>query len=128
MLPFGGILMPAILREIGALLCVPVLLFIAWREWVRSVRALLPAWRNGIALTGLLIISLTWVVAVLIDAPELLHTSASLSTDVKWVIYLLVHPVGTAALIFAFALKREARLGAVVASMLLLTCWPGGYN
>lgn len=119
--------MLAVLKEVGALICVPVLLYIAWREWVRNLRALLPPWRNGIVLTALLILSVNWVLAMLLDAPGLFRTHLQLLSDIGWGTYHLAHPIVIVAGMCAFALKHEARLVAVLASMLLLSCWPGGY-
>src|SRR5205085_5466954 len=108
----------AIAKEIGALIGVPVLLLLAWRAWVQDIRTQLPPWRNGIALTSLAIISLSWAAAILLDAPELLHKEASWLMTGKWVAYSLSHPLDIVAVILALALKREARLQAVLASML----------
>lgn len=118
----------AIFREIGALVCVPVCLFIAWHTWIRSGRAQMPPWRNGVALTALLIMSVNWAVAMLLDAPELLHARVEWPAGAVWAIYMLAHPLAIAAFICAFALKRNARIGAVLASVMLLSCWPGGYS
>ena len=114
-------------KEIGALVCVPIVLFIAWREWVIHVRTQLPPWCNGVALMALLIISLNWATAVLMDIPELFHRDASGLITEKWLAYSLSHPLGLAAVVFAFALKGRARFQAILASVLLLICWPGGY-
>ena len=49
------------LREIlalGALTAVPILLILAWKGWVRAVRLERPSWRNGLALSALVILSL----------------------------------------------------------------------
>jgi hypothetical protein len=115
-------------KEMAVLLCVPILLFVAWREWRQRDRECLPQWRNGIALTGLLIISIHWLVVVLLDAPELLHSHIPGFIDLKWIVYHLSQGLDVAAIVLLFALKRVARLEAILAGMLMLVCWPGGYS
>ena len=119
--------MLAVFKEIAALTFVPVVLFIAWWEWLRNLRALLPPWRNAFALISLLIISVNWIVALLLDIPNLLHESPLFPLGTTRAIYLLAHPLGIVAAVFAFALMRKARLGALLGSIILLVCWPGGY-
>jgi hypothetical protein len=123
----GSAAVVAILKEIGTLVCVPVLLVIAWRDWIRNVRAVMPPWRNGIALTAVLILSVHWFIAMLLDAPELFHGHLALMS-VEWASGFLAHPLDVAAVIFAFALKGRPRLEVILAGMFLLSCWPGGYT
>lgn len=111
-----------------ALVVVPVLLFVSWRGWIRSIRVVLPAWRNGLVLTALLMISINWMVALLLDAPQLLHVPLALPDRIGWAVYLLAHPVGIVAVILTFALRHEARLTAILAGVLLVLCWPSGYS
>jgi 4-amino-4-deoxy-L-arabinose transferase-like glycosyltransferase len=115
------------LQEIMALAVVPILLLIAWRSWAKDDRAELTAWRSGVGLTALLILSLNWGLALLADAPQLLdrHT---LPLNIKSVAYFLSFPLDIDAMVLAFALRGAARLEAIFAGMLLLVCWPGGYN
>ena len=117
----------AVFKEVATLTFVPVLLFVAWWEWLGSLRALLPPWRNAIALISLLIISVNWIVALLLDIPSLFHVSTLVPVGTTPAIYLLAHPLGIVAAVFAFALMRKARLGALLGSIILLVCWPGGY-
>jgi hypothetical protein len=51
---------------------VPVLLFIAWRAWIKNVREGMPAWRNGLCIVALLLLSINWVGAALLEVPYFL--------------------------------------------------------
>jgi hypothetical protein len=118
----------ALVKEIAMLLGVPILLFVAWREWMKSDWESLPRWRNGIALTALLFILFNWLAAVLIDVPTLLHRDISAVFHVQWIIYSLSHIVDFIAIICAFALRNRTRYETILAGMLMLVCWPGGYH
>lgn len=120
MLPF--------VKEILVLLFVPILLFLAWRAWDTRVRLSMPCWRKGLAWTALLIIFLIWITACLLDIPELIRHNLSLAADLKGMIYLLSKPLNLTALLLALSLKGASRLEAIVAALLLLVCWPGGYR
>jgi hypothetical protein len=48
--------------SIGGLLAVPVLLFLAFRDWIRTSRAKSPHWRNGLALSSMVLVSLVWMI------------------------------------------------------------------
>jgi hypothetical protein len=117
-----------IAKVIASLALVPVLLLIAWREWIHKERESLPGWRNGIALAAFVIISLNWLAAILLDGAEFLHLGSSSLIGIKWITFHASHFVSLAAILSAFALKRVARLEALLAGLLMLTCWPGGYR
>lgn len=118
----------AIAKEVAVLILVPILLFFVWSAWLKTIRALLPSWRNGIVFIALLIISLHWMLAIAIDSTELLHSSPLLFANMRWVIYHLSQPLEVAALTLALALKDVARFEAALASLIMLVCWRGGYS
>jgi len=119
--------MVGIAKEIVVLMCVPILLVVAWIQWTRSDPTNLPSWRNGLALAALVILSFTSVFALVLDTPILLHADASRLTDVQRAVYLVFHPVELGAILLAIALKGRVRLEAIFAGVLMLVCWPGGY-
>jgi hypothetical protein len=118
----------AAVKEAIALLLVPIILFLAWRNWTRTTRPSVPPWRNGLAVIALLILSMNWAVALVIDAPELLHHHVSWLTDLKWIVYYLSRPLNLAAILLALSLKSVSRLEAILAALVMFASWPGGYR
>jgi hypothetical protein len=47
--------------SICGLIAVPILLFLAFRNWIRTSRAKSPQWRNGLALSSMVLVSLVWI-------------------------------------------------------------------
>jgi hypothetical protein len=45
----------------GGLIAVPLLLILGFRDWLMTSRAKLPAWRNGLALSSMVLPSLVWL-------------------------------------------------------------------
>jgi hypothetical protein len=45
----------------GELIAVPLLLILGFRDWLITSRAKLPAWRNGLALSSMVLPSLVWL-------------------------------------------------------------------
>jgi hypothetical protein len=119
--------MSGLIQEIVALLCVPILTGTAWVGWAKNGRTEMPPWRNGFALTGLLFITMNWLVAVLVSAQDLSHHYLPGVDSVAWTAYLLSHPLSVVAVICALAPKRRVRIEAVIAGLLMLLCWPVGY-
>lgn|ERR1700682_400736 len=121
--------MLGVIKEIGVLAVVPALLYLAWSGWARTVRADLPRWRNGIGLAVLLILSLSWAGAVFLypTFAHFLHYDPSGLISLKWVVFVLSHPVDLLALVLAVSLKRGPRVEAALAALIMVTCWPGGY-
>jgi hypothetical protein len=118
----------AAVKEAIALLLVPIILFLAWRAWARSTRLSVPRWRNALAVTALLIISVNWALAFLMDVPELLRQNISWLTDLKWIVYYLSRPLSVLAILLALSLKGTSRLEAILAALLMFASWPGGYT
>jgi hypothetical protein len=48
--------------SISGLLAVTILLFLGFRSWIRTSRVKLPAWRNGLGLSSMVLVSLVWMV------------------------------------------------------------------
>jgi len=47
--------------SISGLLAVPVLLFLGFRNWTKASRMKSPEWRNGLALSSMVLVSLVWM-------------------------------------------------------------------
>lgn len=116
------------LKEIIVLVVTPLLLCIAWRGWSKRVHPTLSVWRNGMGVTGLIIIAVNCILAALIDIPELLHHPVFGFRWATWSIYFLAQPLDIVAIALACALKREPRLEAILAAGLMFAFWPGGYS
>ena len=48
--------------NLGGLIAVPLLLILGFRDWRKTSRAKLPAWRNGLALGSMVLPSLVWLI------------------------------------------------------------------
>jgi len=107
---------------------VPLGLFIAWKGWIKNFRPALPAWRNGFGLAALVTLSMSWAVAAFLNLSVFTHYEAGAFAGVQWVAFHLAHTVDVAAVLLAIALKGETRIATALAAVLMLTCWPGGYN
>jgi hypothetical protein len=108
-------------------LVVPILLCLAWRGWVRSVRVGSPPWRNGISSATLLLLSLHWAVVALLSITVFLAHEISWLLGVREAMISLSHPLDVTTAVLAVALKRAPRIQVLLASMLMLACWPLGY-
>jgi hypothetical protein len=47
--------------SLGGLIAVPLFLTLGFRDWLLTSRAKLPAWRNGLALSSMVLPSLVWL-------------------------------------------------------------------
>lgn len=47
--------------NLGGLIVVPLLLILGFRDWLMTTRAKLSAWRNGLALSSMVLPSLVWL-------------------------------------------------------------------
>jgi hypothetical protein len=111
---------------------VPVLLILAWTGWIGGVRPGMPAWRNGLGLTALVLTSLHWGYAVLLLAVALadlaLRTLPSLIDQDAMYALLLMKIADLIAIVLAMALKRAPRIQAIVAGILMFAFGPAGYS
>jgi hypothetical protein len=114
-----------ILKVVIALAGAPAVLVIVWSVWLKKVRSALPAWRNGLGLAAMLVLSLNWIASALLELLE--HRDTFALADLRWITFQLAHPLDAVAVLLAVALKGEARVGAILAA-LMMTCWPGGYT
>jgi len=116
-----------IVLSLVGLVAVPILLFLAWRGWTKGVRAELPPWRNGLCILALLLLSLNWLGAAVLEAPVFVNPQMSRSAGLMEAMLTLSHPLGVVVVVFAFALRRVPRIQAVLAGVLLLVSWPLSY-
>jgi hypothetical protein len=106
---------------------VPVLSFLAWRGWQKSVRAELPAWRNGLCISGLVLLSLNWLGAAVLEVPMFVNPRTIRPVGLMEGMLTLSHPLSIIVLLLAFALRRVPRIEAGIAALLMLVSWPLGY-
>lgn len=107
-----------------SLLIAPILLVIAWRRWLVTVRATLPAWRNGLGLAALLIVSLNWAVAALVEIWALLPYGTPRLAEFTWMVFHLWHPLVISAVVLGLALKGRPRVLMMMAGLLMFMSWP----
>jgi len=98
---------------------VPMLLVASWSIWLRSVRAELPLWRNGLALAALSLVSVSWSLAVLSVVSGFAHRQ---TIDPMWSLELS-QPLGLVGAILAVALKGAPRFLALLAGLLMIGFW-----
>jgi len=103
---------------------VPILASLAWNGWARRLRGELPAWRNGLCLSALLLLSLNWAGAAVLEVPVFLIPQISRSAGLFDVMLSLSHPLDVVVIVLAFALRHVPRVLAVVAGLLMLVSWP----
>jgi hypothetical protein len=106
---------------------VPVLLFVAWNGWFKSVREGLGPWRKGVGSAALLIFSVNWTLTVVSFVPTLAHCDSSGLASLGWASISLSQSLSLAAVLLATALRRATRIQAMLAGVLMLTFWPLGY-
>lgn len=117
----------SILREVIFFAFVPTLLCLSWREWGGKNRNKIAPWRNGVALSALILISLNWAVAMVFEIVALSGQDLSILTNLRSFLFLLSHPLDICILILALALTGRVRREVVLATILLFASWPGGY-
>jgi hypothetical protein len=113
--------------SVSGLLAVPVLLFLAFRNWIRTSRVKSPEWRNGLALSSMILVSLVWmsrfVTSTVYAAPRI--GSDVLHVDpLSWLATLLYSTMLAALL--AIALKGTARLFMFSAALLMWSSLQSG--
>lgn len=109
------------------LVSVPILLFLAWRGWTKSVRAELPPWRNAMCISALLLLSLNWLGPAVLEVPVFVNPRMPRPAGLMDAMLTLSHPFGIVVLLLAFAFRRVPRVQAVLAGLLMLASWPLGY-
>jgi hypothetical protein len=110
-----------------SLVAIPILLLLAWRGWTRSVRAELPAWRNGLCISALLLLFLDWLGAVVLEVPILVNPRMTRPAGLMEDMLTLSHPLCVIVIVLAFSFRRVPRIQAVLAGLLMLVSWPMGY-
>jgi hypothetical protein len=108
-------LMATVLTFVG----VPVLTVLSYRAWVIRTRVGLPHWRNGIGLTALVLISLSWLWYALWYVLTGTRFASQLAT--VWSEFTFMSALCTQlATVFAMAWKGTSRLQAIAAGVLML--------
>jgi hypothetical protein len=101
--------------NLGGLIAVPLLLILGFRDWLITARAKLPAWRNGLALSSMVLPSLVWLGRISVFVVHLPHV------DPLGLFATLLYSNLLAGLL-AIALTGKARLLVLSAVFLL---WAG---
>jgi len=99
-----------------SLLAVPILVLLAYSGWMKQTHASLPEWRNGLGLTSLVLLVLSWLWYALGLADIGL---ASLGSRFLLLSSVAVFCAALAALL-AIGGRGRSRLYALVASVLML--------
>ena len=116
-----------ILFGAAGLIVVPILLIVAWRGWVTSVRQELPLWRNGVSMSAFLLLFLNWLGAAALEGPVFLNSQVARPPRLMEGMLTFSHAFSVLVLVLALALRRAPRFQAIVAALLMLACWPLGY-
>ena len=106
---------------------VPILLVFAYRQWMRRVRDELPAWRNGLCASALLLLLFDWVCVAILEVPALVNARVPRPAGLTEGLLALSHLVCIVATVLAFALRRQPRLQVMLAGVLMFMSWPFGY-
>ncbi len=109
------------------LVSVPILLFLAWRRWTKSVRAELPVWRNGLCISALVLLSLNWLGVAVLEVPVFVNPQMTRPAGLMEDMLTLSHAFSIVVVVLAFAFRRASRMQAVLAGLLMLVSWPMGY-
>ncbi len=105
---------------ISGLLAVPVLLFLGFRSWIRTSRVKLPAWRNGLGLSSMVLVSLVWMSRLVTSTVSVIRPTGNhfFSVDpLSWLATLLYSTL--LAGVLAITLTGKSRL-LIVCSVLLI--------
>lgn len=97
--------------RLSGLLVVPVLVVLGFRNWTKTSRAKLPEWRNGLALSSIVLVSLIWmnsfVTSTVYAGPQVGNHFFHVD-PLSWFATLIYSNL--LAGLFAFALKGKSRL------------------
>jgi hypothetical protein len=113
--------------SISGLLAIPVLLFLAFRNWIRTSRAKSPQWRNGLALSSMVLVSLVWMsrfVTSTVSAGPQIGNHVLHVDPLSWLATLLYSTMPAALL--AIALQGTARLFMFSAALLMWSSLQSG--
>src|SRR5690242_7381436 len=112
--------------NLGGLIAVPVLLILGFRSWYKMSRAKMSAWRNGLALSSMVLPSLVWVsrISMLVSAGPLAINHFP-HVDPLGLFATLLYSNLLAGLL-AIALTGKARLLVLSAVFLLWACLESG--
>ncbi len=103
-----------------------MLLGLAWFRWIRTTRAELPPWRNGLSLSALSVLTSLFVAIAIDTVAGLL--SRPPHTDFNEMMLLFSHQFAILGVGLAVALKGITRTLCVIAGVLMLLFWPFGYT
>jgi hypothetical protein len=120
--------MMSLVPSTACFLAAAVLLFFCWRGYLRSVRANLPSWRNGICLSALILLPFLWIFSAAVLAFDSSHLPR------YWIdngMSFLLFSFHLLVLVFAglgLFLRGMPRLQYFLAAILMLFSWPIGYR
>jgi hypothetical protein len=101
------------------LLAVPVLIVLAYRAWAKAVRSELPAWRNGLGLGSIVLLSVSWLFFAALSILGSIRPGSTHFFDLEWTATLF--SCTEAAALLAIALRGASRIQAISAALLMWT-------
>jgi hypothetical protein len=113
------------ISELVALVVAALLLVFASRKWITVVRAELPPWRNALCCVSLFLLSLTLCSGALEFILPMVRQGSS--EAIVFGVIELFSPLCLIAVVAAIALKRNSRIQAILAGLLMFTALPIGY-
>lgn len=117
--------MANVLVSLLGLTITPILIFLAWRTWKKSLQRELGHVRNSTCLSALLLLSAQWIAIAALFAAQL--TREGPLTDLMTIMFSVFRVWALISIGLTFALKGIPRLQAVSAGLLMLFCWPASY-
>ena len=112
--------------QLVGLFAVPVFLYMAWRNWISNIGTIVPLWSKAVGSTALLLLSVHWIAIALLEGAVLLNRGIPVSLSLRDGMICLSHPLDVSVIALSVALKAT-RIETIVASLLMLMCWPLGY-
>lgn len=100
-----------------SLFCVPLFSTLAYREWVKFIRAKLSNWRNGLGLASIVIVWSIWLSAVALQILRSISPQSVGFVNLDWIAMFLYSTL--AAALLALALRGTSRIQAVGAAVLM---------
>jgi len=99
----------------------PILIVFAYRTWTKLIRPLLPIWRNGLALSSMVLLFCDWLFAVLLLALRFIAPTRIMFFNLDWIGTVL--DTTLAAALLAVALRGAARNYLIAAALLMWAHW-----